>query len=185
MALRRLEARYSEDFARRQKTANIHADHHFHKSTNHQRDSMSCLMNFVASTVGICMSRRTHPRSIEHPPPIVQDSPLLHLPRELRDQIFSYLLVEPNKVKLIYNSKADNGYAKATRSSSKYGQERTGKRFGPSPGIEVSGLTDCYQHLMTLAQLCRQTRDEAQEANPEAPAHVVSAFPLDPFSVQP
>lgn len=119
-------------------------------------------MNLMAATVTALISTRTHNKPINKPP-IIQDSLLLNLPRELRDHILSYILVEPPGVMLVYNSKSRHGYDRAMRVSFTYGLGRMGRRFGPPPGIEVFGVTDCYQYLMKMVQLCRQTNDEAQE----------------------
>ncbi|KAK4497455.1 hypothetical protein PRZ48_011906 [Zasmidium cellare] len=101
--------------------------------------------------------------SCSHDKEINQGSPLLNLPRELRDQIFSYLLVEPSNVTLVYTSKSKSGYARALKASRSYGQRRMGRRFGRSPGMEMFGLSDCHHNLIKLAQLCRQVNYEAQE----------------------
>lgn len=94
---------------------------------------------------------------------IVQNSRLLDLPRELRDHILSYLLLESADAVLVYFPECRRRYGYAVKASFQDSLGRTRWGLARAPGLEISGTTEKYLHLLSLVQSCRQISYEAQE----------------------
>lgn len=90
-----------------------------------------------------------------------QESPILRLPRELRDEIFSYLLVEPRRYPLVYEQKALWRYSRTKDIT--FTPDPQDPKPGPEPGSGFYDITFAHRNMVKLSKLCKQFSQEAQE----------------------